>query len=297
MTPHAQVQAHCSRCQGTLPAGAAHCGMCGAPQVQHAQPAQGWQQPPAQGWQQPPVQGGAHPPAQGWQQPAAQGWQQSVPGFAGGISRKKIVGGIAGAIVIAALGVGGTIVKNKYMGPKGKTVASWSKLGIDGGKANPDELIGAVSGMARKWKKDAAWWSINVMGVRPDGTVDLKNGGIAKVEYISPSGVASKAKSRRKDSVKEFNFNARGVKADKIIGARKPWENVVLPSAPTCTVAELVATLRDRGFADGTVRISFNPSTAFASGGYHWRVWSDAAPLAGFYSMDDCSFVKAASGG
>src|SRR5687768_10097961 len=93
----------------------------------------------------------------------------------------KILGIVVLGIVLAVVGV---IVKSKLKGNTAKGNLSYSSLGIDPKKAKPDEMIAALEKPARKWRRDAVWWAINLQAVRADGTVNVNDGG-AQVTYIS----------------------------------------------------------------------------------------------------------------
>ena len=141
---------------------------------------------------------------------------------------------------------------------------------------------------------------LSIYGVKPDGTVDFtaNNGGAAKVKFVSASGVQSAAKRVRRDSIKEYSMTRKGARDSKIIGAKKPWKNFKAIGIPNCKVNDLTAALRERGFEQGTVRVGFDTKFAFASG-WAWRVQGKDKnkKLSGYYSMNDCSFVKALPGG
>lgn len=211
----------------------------------------------------------------------------------GPITRKKIIMAIVGAIGLAILSTVGIIVKNKVTGGKAdKYTISYGRLGIKKKSANVDELIGKLESHARKWRRDATWWGLSMYGVRPDGTVDLTdNGGAAKVKFVSAKGVQSAAKRVRKDSIKEYSMTRKGARSNKMIGAKKPWKNFQPIGIPNCKVNDLVKALGARGFKDGTVRVGFDTKFAFGTG-WAWTVDSKDKKLAGFYSMDDCSFIK-----
>ena len=213
----------------------------------------------------------------------------------GAITKKKIYLAIAGAIGLAILSAVGLIVKNKVTGGKaGKNTISYSRLNINKKSANVDELVGSLEQRARRWRKDATWWGLSIYGVRPDGTVDFTadNGGGAKVKFVSARGVQSAAKRVRRDSIKEYSMTRKGARSSKIIGAKKPWKDFKPIGVPACKVTQLVATLRERGFTSGTVRVGFDTKFAFGSG-WAWTVDSKDKKISGFYSMNDCSFVKA----
>jgi hypothetical protein len=270
----------------------------GFPQQQPAFQPQGFGPsgpPPQQGFAPQPSGPPSGPPPMGQQQ--QQQWQQahmSANNFTPP-SKKKIYLAIAGAVAIAVLGVVGTIVKNKVFGKKSRGSISYASLDVDKKHANIDQVIGALESRARRdWRRDASWWSLNVFNVRPDGTVDVTaGGGAAVVKFVSASRVQAATKRGRKDSIKEYNLTANGVRSNKIISATKPWKGFEPLPTPGCKIADLVAELGKKGFTDGTVRISFDPKFGFASG-WNWRVFAKGKPYDGYYSMDNCSFSKSA---
>lgn len=212
----------------------------------------------------------------------------------GGISKTKIYGVIGGAMALAVLGVVGSIVKNKVFGPKtARGAISYAALDLDRKSPHVDQVIGALESYSRRrWRRDATWWSLNVYGVRPDGTVEIGNsGGGAIVRFVSASKVQAASKRGRKDSIKEYKLTPRGVKSDKIISAKKPWKGFEPLPTPGCKIADLVAALGKKGFTDGTVRISFDPKFNFAAT-WSWRVFAKGKPYEGYYSMDSCAFSK-----
>ena len=282
--------------------------------------AQGWQQPPpiAQAGQagqapaQPPGMGNMQPIATqqpapgGFHQPAAQGTPAAgqakgeavkmsfnVGGFnvpfklKAGASTAKIIGVVVIGVVLTVVGV---IVKTQ-MG-KNKTEKgnlSYSSLSMDPKKVDPDAMITAVGDAARKWKKDAIWWSINLQKVKADGTVDVTGGG-AQVVYISQDDVQSKVKKTRDDSVKKFNFGPAGVDHKQVWGATDPWEGVSAHETPQCSIKQVIELLKkDHGLADGkAVRVTFDPQFAKA---YAWRVIGEDPKLDLSFSWADCAIV------
>lgn len=200
--------------------------------------------------------------------------------------RLKIIAIVILGIVVAVAGV---IIKGKLEGDKtGKGKISYSSLGLDMRKADPDKMIEAVGPAARKWRNDAVWWSINLQAVKADGTVDASNGG-AQVVYISLNGVQSATPSVRNDSMKKFNFGPSGVDHSQLWGATDPWEGVQAHPAPTCGIADVVELLHARGLEGSkTVRITFDPQFADQ---YAWHVIGTDPKIDAQYSMVDCSLL------
>jgi hypothetical protein len=199
----------------------------------------------------------------------------------------KIIAIVVLGIVVAVAGV---ILKGKFGGQKTKKGnLSYSSIGIDMKKADPDEMISAVGAAARTWRSDAVWWSINLQAVKADGTVDASNGG-AQVVYISLNGVQSATPSVRNDSMKKFNFGPAGVDHSQVWGATDPWEGVQAHPEPTCGIADVVKILNGQGLeGKKTVRITFDPQFANQ---YAWHVIGSDPKIDAHYSMVDCSPVK-----
>lgn len=117
----------------------------------------------------------------------------------GGVSKTKIYGGIALAVLVAG---GGSVARGLLPKPG---IVSVSSLGIDNKKADPDKMLAAAVPYAKKWKGDAVFWSMTVQKLRADGTTDLSDTNV-NIEFVSPSGVSSFIGSQRDDSIKKFNF-------------------------------------------------------------------------------------------
>ncbi len=208
----------------------------------------------------------------------------NVMGAGGGVSKFKIIGGVVLAI---ALAIGGVIFKMKF-GTTAKGNLSYASIGLDRTKGDPDKMITAVGAAARKWKKDAIWWSVNLQQVKADGTVDYSKG--AQVEYISPNGVQSHAKSVRKDSIKKFGFGPAGVNHKAMWGASEPWSDVEGPPQPTCGIKDVVKILNGQGLTGNkTVRITFDPKFADF---YAWHVIGEDPKIDAHFSFQDCTPIK-----
>lgn len=201
----------------------------------------------------------------------------------GGVSRAKIFGGIALAIVLAIAGV---FVKMK-LGTTAKGNLSYASLGVDAKKPDGDKLIAALAKPAEKWKKDAIWWSANFQAVDAEGRVDVSKG--AEVVYISENGVQSNAKSIRKDSIKKYGAGVAGVKHSDLWGATDPWEGVEKHPEPQCKLKDVMAIVGKQLPAGKTVRVTFDPKFADY---YAWRVLSDNPKIDTLYAFSDCSEIK-----
>jgi hypothetical protein len=290
MNAQSYVQTQCPRCGhaawGHLYQPVA-CGTCGQPIGPVAQ-----QQAPTP-QQAAPMPQPAAPAAQPVSQPQHQVKLQlpygiKIPLKLGGKNMHlKIIAIVVLGIVVAVAGV---ILKGKFGGQKTKKGnLSYSSIGIDMKKADPDAMIDAVGAAARKWRSDAVWWSINLQAVKADGTVDASNGG-AQVVYISLNGVQSATPSVRNDSMKKFNFGPAGVDHSQLWGATDAWEGVQAHPEPTCGIADVVKILNGQGLEGSkTVRITFDPQFANQ---YAWHVIGTDPKIDAHYSMVDCSPVK-----
>ncbi len=232
---------------------------------------------------------GAAPPAAAPASPAAQ-FSVNVGGIkipfklgGGGMSKFKIIGSV---VLVIALSIAGVIIKMK-MGGTAKGNLSYASLGVDSKKPDGDKLIAALATPAKKWKKDAMWWSANFQAVDAEGRVDVSKG--AEVVYISENGVQSNAKSVRKDSIKKYGAGSAGVKHRDLWGATDAWEGVEQHPAPQCTIKDVMAIVGKQLPAGKTVRVTFDPKFADY---YAWRVLSDNPKIDALYAFSDCSVIK-----
>jgi hypothetical protein len=257
-------------------------------QAQHMQQMQQMQQMQAQA-----MANAQNNPAMGVMNKMGMGGAGAGPGgVMGGLTKKfGIVGAVVGALVIAALGIGLTMLKSRFMPEKGWI--KWSQIGADFAKADGDKMIFGVKATAVKWNRDAAFWSVNFQAVRADGTVDCEKG--AEVQYFSPSKVASAAQSIRKDSIKKFHFSTKGANFKDMWGASKPWKDVVAPDVPACGMKQLMAEVTKTTPlpAGKTVRVSYSPKWEYASPVEEqaWQVSSDSPKLQAWYSMANCKLL------
>lgn len=226
-------------------------------------------------------------PAAGFQAAASMG-----TGFPVG----KLVGIIAGALVIGIGSVGFAMVKTSLFGSGGKGHIGYSQLSIDPKKADPDAMISAVHGLATKWKSDAVWLGVNYQYVNADGTMDLSKGG-ATVEYLSPGAAKNLAKSVYQDSVKRFDFSGTDVNYSATRGVVDPksWADFKALPTPGCSIKQLVQTLvKTKGLTPGkTVRVTYDIQfQQFAPNEPSWRVMSDDPKIDNYFSMSNCSQTK-----
>ncbi|MCA9647571.1 MAG: hypothetical protein KC492_43075 [Myxococcales bacterium] len=212
----------------------------------------------------------------------------NMPAMGGGGGKLKFIGGGILAVLIAVGGIGFTVLKNKFIAPKGKM--TYSSAGLKSSdKPDGDVMMTGVAANAKKWKKDAFWWSTNYQAVRNDGTVDVSKG--AQVMYVSPSKVSSPSKTVRKDSIRKYVFTSSFVDHSRKWNATNQWKGVEAPALPTCTIKQLAKNLEKEGLTAGkTVRISFDPSFDWGAEQV-WHVRGEDPKIDQSYSFKDCSKV------
>jgi hypothetical protein len=212
--------------------------------------------------------------------PPAAGYGTPAPAFggvsAGGPSKLKAIGGVVVA-VIAAIGYGGLKMFGRSVVKGGTGTESLSSLGIDPKKGDVDKMIAGASAYAKKWKSDAAFWSVNVAALNADGTIDLTDKNVV-VEYFSPSAVSSPLQTVRDDSIKKFNFIGDNMQYGDIWGVRKQYSPPPKgPSIAGCTVKMLAQTLVKQGIlkAGSPLQVSIDPVFSETS----WIVQTPSKPM------------------
>ena len=205
----------------------------------------------------------------------------------------KIIGSVVLAVVVGGGYFAFNMVKNRFIAPKGKM--TYSAAGLKSADASDgDIMITGVAANAKKWKKDAYWWSANYQAVRPDGTVDVSKG--AEVVYISPSKVSALTKTGRQDSLRKFVFGPTYVDFSRKWNALNQWKGVESPALPTCTIKQMAKALEKEGLTGTkTVRISFDPSFDWGAEQV-WHVRGTDPKIDASYSMKTCAKLTAAVG-
>jgi hypothetical protein len=309
-TPYTQVQ--CPRCHAAawaLPNQAVPCQACGSP-VPPTQPVAApmpfGTPPPAaaapgapNAWGQAPMAapmnnaGGPanlQPQQGGFKIPGLPGAFGKIGSNVGGNIKFKIIGGV---VLAVALGVVGMVVKSKLKGSTAKGAISLSSIGVNAEHADPDAMIAGLAGPAKSWKKDAVWWSINVLGLRADGTIDLTSGGVAQVSYASPSAAGSHLKKERDDSVKEYAVNSTGASSNQLIGFTEVIENFEGPALPGCSIKQVAKILATKGLTGTkTAHVNFDRQFSSMVGVDAWHVLGDDPQLNLWINLADCSIVK-----
>lgn len=198
-----------------------------------------------------------------------------------------MVGAAGAAVLIGGVSFGGWYLKSTFLGGGGKGKASYSSLGLDPKKPDADLMMTSVTGLAKKWKSDAVWWSVNYQAVHADGSVEVDKG--AEVEFVSPSKVVLASKKLREDSIKKFSFGPSEVNYGQRWDATNQWKNVTAPTLPACSIKKLVAGLASKGLTGTkTVRVTYDPqfqNTAEQA----WRVIGEDPKMDAHFSMATCA--------
>lgn len=233
------------------------------------------------------------PGAPGAPQMGAPAPQMGMPAYAAR-PRKSSMFASVGVALIAIVGAGGYYTFKSKFGPVGKDKARYSSVSLDVDKADGDKMIFNVKDLAKSWKGDAIWWSVNFQAVRADGTVDVSKG--AEVEYISPSKVTNASKKGREDGIKKFSFGPSLIDYSQRWDAINKW-TVFEPEAPKCGIKELTKKLADKGLKGSkTVRIAFDPAHDWGDV-QAWRVIGEDPKMDTHFSMVDCEEIASLSGG
>jgi hypothetical protein len=187
-------------------------------------------------------------------------------------------------VAVAGLAIGGWYLKDKFLPKKG--VVSFGSLGVDKSKPPADDLYAALSKDAKKWKRDATFWSLNLY-VRMDGTVDLSQP--ANIAYVSPENSASSLKKTRSSSLRKYTPTGSGMKSSSW-GWNEPVKDIEPHPTPACSIKQLVGKLHAEGKLPGpTVRITFDPKFADY---YAWTVFTENPAKSTEYSWENCEPIK-----
>lgn len=204
----------------------------------------------------------------------------------GGFPMFRAIGGVLVVVLIGGGALAFNLLKSRFIAPKGKM--TYSAAGLKSSD-NPDGdvMITGMTSNAKRWKKDAIWWSANFQAVRSDGTVDVSKG--AQVVYVSPKKAMSPVRTLRKDAMRKYTFTSSYVDFSRKWNLVKQWKNVTAPALPGCTIKQLTKNLEKEGLTAGkTVRISFDPRFDWGAQ-QSWHVRGDDPQIDASYSMADCT--------
>jgi hypothetical protein len=201
-----------------------------------------------------------------------------------GLPIMKIVSAVGLAVLIGGAYIVKSFVLDKLKGGHD----SLSSVGIsDAKKAEPDKMILATAPLAKKWRSDAAFLGVNILGLGPDGTVDLTKTNVV-IEYFSPSRVTLASAKSREDAVKKFNFNDNGVTYKDKYNATNQWKDAHETPMPGCTVKQVAAKLAALGLKPGqTAHLSLDPNF-----GTVWHAMAESPKIDVRYDIGTCAERK-----
>jgi hypothetical protein len=257
----------------------------GAPQ-QHQQG--GFGAPQQQGgFGAPQQQGGFGVPA-GYNLPPGMGGygQQAPPKTA---SAARFLVPIIGLFVLVC------VASFAIVGARALSKTGLKKYDIEAEHADPDAAIRAAGDIARGWQPDAVFQSINIVGMRTDGTVDLSNSSNSiLVEYFSLARVSSFVEAQRRDSIKKITFRSTGATHNIVWGVRRRVERPSATPFALCTARQLGALLAQQGVPPtALLTVQYDPQFALAvNGAFAWHVTSSAPVLDRWYDAGSCTFLR-----
>jgi hypothetical protein len=170
-----------------------------------------------------------------------------------------------------------------------------SSYNITENAADPDAMIRSAGELARSWRSDAVFSSINILGMRTDGTVDLtSSSNTVMVEYFSPARVSSFLERERRDSIKKYSFTRTGINYNTTWGVRRRVERPVATPTPTCGARQLGAVLAAQGVPPtASLHVQYDPQFAFAvNGALAWHVTSSNPAIDRWYDVGSCTFLR-----
>ena len=261
------VQIPCVKCGATVwispAAGVGYCPSCHTPN------------------NMPAAAGQSAQPMQAAQQGAApQAAPQAFNAMAYRQQKKPPVAAILGGVVLLVVGsIGFSLFKSYIFKKPGH--ASAKDIGVsDSKKADLDQIIAGTKTLAKKWRPNAEFFSVNANGMNPDGTVDLSDGNVT-VKFISPGN--------RVDSMKEFNLNGDDVTYDKVWDTERAWNSDDVTAMPQCTAAKLTKSLKKDGWKSGKGQFIIDPESTDRPA---WHVNISSANVADFFDLESCDKLK-----
>ncbi len=222
----------------------------------------------------------------GYQQPAYAAPTASKGGML------KVILPVLGVIAVSCIGA---IARSGFSNFARPGHRSLSAKNIDEHAADPDAMIRAAGELARDWRSDAVFSSININGLTTAGTVDLSNSShTVTIEYFSPSRVSSYIERERNDSIKKFTFTSSGIDYNTTWGVRRRVERPTATPTPTCGTRQLGAFLTQQGVAPtADLHVQYDPQFSFAvNGALAWHVMSTAPALDRWFDVGSCTFLR-----
>jgi hypothetical protein len=207
--------------------------------------------------------------------------------LAGGVVIAQTVFGIEVPIIGRFFGGG----RGGSSGPSAK--AEFKKLGISYEKADPNEIIDKLERRAKKWRKDAKFYSMHINELQQDGTLDFSTKKpTMTVEFFSPSLVGSSSSTKYKKGIRKFVINY--VKIDEQVwGTKKSYPDVPGTPIPKCKMSKLAKSLKDKGLTkDSRLSVGLDPGFAFATKGLSLNVNGTKPKLHVFADIHSCEVIK-----
>jgi hypothetical protein len=171
--------------------------------------------------------------------------------------------------------------------------ADFEAMGLSFTKADPNALIAKLEGRAKRWRKDARFYSLHINGMSGDGTIDFstKKPNMT-VEFFSPSLISSKSPASYKKGIRKFMINAYKID-EQVWGVKKPHDDVPGTPIPKCAMTKLVSTLKGEGVTPSSeVMVSLDPGFAFATKGLSLNVQTKQPKLHVYADIHSCEVIK-----
>jgi len=222
----------------------------------------------------------------------------------GGLSRFMGMG----AGVLFALVIGGVVLAQNVFGidipiigrfvggggsGKAKAKRELDKMGVEYEAANPNDIIKGMQKRAKKWRKEAEFYSVSINGLKSDGTIDFSSDNSTMVvEFFSPKLVGSTSKSKREKSIRKYVINKYNVD-EQIWGVKKRYTDVPGTPIPECQLTDVGKLLEDRGMkGKKTASVSLDPGFAFATDGLSFNINVQSPKLHLYVDIDSCEVIK-----
>ncbi len=218
------------------------------------------------------------------------GYPMPAPASRGGML--KILLPAIGVIALACIASLASLGAKNFARPGHRSLSAYS---IDEHAADPDAMIRAAGELARNWRSDAVFSSININGLTTAGTVDLGNSShTVTIEYFSPARASSYLESERRDAIKKFTFTSSGIEYATMWGVRRRVERPTPTPLPTCGTRQLGAFLTQQGVpATADLHVQYDPQFSFAvNGALAWHVTATAPVFDRWFDVGACTFLR-----
>jgi hypothetical protein len=178
-------------------------------------------------------------------------------------------------------------------GGGGSAKRELDKIGVEYEAANPNDIIKGLKKRAKRWRKEAEFYSVSINGLKSDGTLDFSTGKATMVvEFFSPKLVGSTSKSNRKKSIRKYVINKYKV-TEQVWGVKKRYPDVPGTPIPECQLTEVGELLEERGMkGKKTASVSLDPGFAFATDGLSFNINVTSPKLHLFVNIDSCEVIK-----